>query len=149
MIPHLVDGKVIPAKIYLIEYENGRLDELEVADISEIGPHLNKRGVTSRSMTEGGKQEYDLADRYERWAEAVQATHPRTAGVLRGVAETYREEGRRNDEEAKRFLEGLDRRGGCSPWQGEDGEGRAAASAAPGQGGGAGWAGLKAGGAAR
>jgi len=70
---------------------------------------LNKRGVTSRSMTEGGKQEYDLADRYERWADAVQATHPRTAGVLRGVAETYREEGRRNDEEAKRFLEGLDR----------------------------------------
>ena len=73
-----------------------------------IGLH-NKRGVTSRGMTEGGKQEYDLAERYEGWAEAVQATHPRTAGALRLVAESYREEGRRNDEEARRFLEGLDR----------------------------------------
>ena len=70
---------------------------------------LNKRGVTSRGMTEGGKQEYDLARRYEAWAEAVQASHPRTAGALRSVAESYQEEGHRNDEEARRFLEGLDR----------------------------------------
>lgn len=72
-----------------------------------IGLH-NKRGVTSRGMTEGGKQEYDVADNYEAWAQAVEATHPRTAGALRTVAESYREEGRRNDEEARRFLEGLD-----------------------------------------
>lgn len=72
-----------------------------------IGLH-NKRGVTSRGMTEGGKQEYDLADKYEAWARGVEATHPRTAGALRVVAESYREEGRRNDEEARRFLEGLD-----------------------------------------
>jgi hypothetical protein len=70
---------------------------------------FNKRGVTSRGMTEGGNQEYDLANRYEGWAEAVEATHPRTAGALRSVAASYREEGRRNDEEARRFLEGLDR----------------------------------------
>jgi hypothetical protein len=70
---------------------------------------FNKRGVTSRGMTEGGKKEYDLANRYEGWAEAVEATHPRTAGALRTVAESYREEGRRNDETARRFLEGLDR----------------------------------------
>ena len=72
-----------------------------------IGLH-NKRGVTSRGMTEGGKQEYELADGYEALALLVEATHPRTAGALRGVAESYREEGRRNDEEARRFLEGLD-----------------------------------------
>jgi hypothetical protein len=72
-----------------------------------IGLH-NKRGVTSRGMTEGGKQEYDLTDQYEAWAQAVEATHPRTAGALRTVAESYREEGRRNDDEARRFLEGLD-----------------------------------------
>ncbi len=60
-------------------------------------------------MTEGGKQEYDLAKKYESWAEAVQATHPRTADALRSVAQSYQEEGRRNDEEARRFLEGLDR----------------------------------------
>jgi glycine/D-amino acid oxidase-like deaminating enzyme len=49
-----------------------------------------------------------LADRYEAWAQAVEATHPRTAGALRTVADSYRDEGRRNDEEARRFLEGLD-----------------------------------------
>lgn len=72
-----------------------------------IGLH-NKRGVTSRGMAEGGKQEYELADGYEAWAQLVDATHPRTAAALRLVAESYREEGRRNDEEARRFLEGLE-----------------------------------------
>ena len=69
---------------------------------------LNKRGITSRGLTDGGQQEYDLAAKYESWASAVQATHPRTASVLRHMAERYREEGRRNDEEARRYLEGLD-----------------------------------------
>ena len=72
-----------------------------------IGLH-NKRGVTSRGMTDGGKQEYDLAQQYDTWAARVEATHPRTAGALRSVADSYREEGRRNDEEARRFLEGMD-----------------------------------------
>ncbi|KQT93519.1 hypothetical protein ASG49_00415 [Marmoricola sp. Leaf446] len=70
---------------------------------------FNKRGITSRGLTEGGKQEYDLATKYEWWANAVQAAHPRTASVLRDMAESYREEGRRNDEEVRRYLEGLDR----------------------------------------
>ncbi|HYT10632.1 MAG TPA: hypothetical protein VEL73_08220, partial [Mycobacteriales bacterium] len=72
-----------------------------------IGLH-NKRGVTWRSLTDGGKGEYDLARRYADMAKAIEATHPRTAAVLRGVAEAYRSEARRNDEEAKRFMEGLD-----------------------------------------
>jgi len=99
---------------------DGTFPTLAVREVLETAPNdqlergftiglRNKRGVTSRGMTEGGKQEYDLAKRYEDWAEAVQATYPRTAGALRSVAESYREEGRRNDEEARRFLEGLDR----------------------------------------
>jgi tRNA A-37 threonylcarbamoyl transferase component Bud32 len=68
----------------------------------------NKRGMTSRGLTEGGQQEYDLAARYNAWAEAIEVTHPRTAAALRGVAESYREEGRRNDDEVRRYLEGLD-----------------------------------------
>lgn len=72
-----------------------------------IGVH-NKRGVTTRGMTEGGQQEYDLADKYAAWAGAAQATHPRTAAALREIAASYREEGRRNDDEARRFLEGMD-----------------------------------------
>jgi hypothetical protein len=42
------------------------------------------------------------------WATAVGDTHPRTAAILRSIADSYMDEGRRNDEEARRFLEGLD-----------------------------------------
>ncbi|MBF6412008.1 hypothetical protein [Nocardia cyriacigeorgica] len=69
---------------------------------------FNKRGVTSRGMAEGGQQEYDLANQYATWSEAVQASHPRTAAALRDLADSYRAEGQRNDEEARRFLEGMD-----------------------------------------
>lgn len=88
-------------------------DVLEAAPGDELGRGftvglLNKRGVTSRALTEGGQQEYELAERFESWARAIQATHPRTALALRSVAESYRDEGRRNDEEVTRYLEGLD-----------------------------------------
>lgn len=72
-----------------------------------IGLH-NKQGITSRGMTDGGMQEYELARRYDQWAARIEATHPRTAGALRSVADSYREEGRRNDEEVQRYLEGMD-----------------------------------------
>lgn len=72
-----------------------------------VGLH-NKRGVTSRGMAEGGKQEYALAQQYDNWSRQLEITHPRTAGALRSVADSYRAEGRRNDEEAQRFLEGMD-----------------------------------------
>ena len=52
----------------------------------------NMRGMTSRGLTEA-VQEYDLVNKYGSWAEAVDATHPRTAGALRDVAAAYRDEG--------------------------------------------------------
>jgi hypothetical protein len=102
------------------EDADGTFPALPVRDILEAAPNerlargfsigvFNKRGVTSRGMTDGGQQEYELADRYASWAEMVQASHPRTAAALRDLADSYREEGRRNDEEARRFLEGMDR----------------------------------------
>lgn len=98
---------------------DGTFPCLAVRDVLEDAPDerlargfstgvFNKRGVTSRGMAEGGQQEYDLASRYESWAETVQTTHPRTAAALRRISDSYREEGRRNDEEARRFLEGMD-----------------------------------------
>lgn len=101
------------------EDADGTFPALPVREILEAAPDerlsrgfsigvYNKRGVTSRGMTEGGQQEYNLARQYAAWAEAVQASHPRTAAALRDIAESYREEGRRNDEEARRFLEGMD-----------------------------------------
>lgn len=99
---------------------DGTFPCLPVRDILEAAPDdrlargfsigvYNKRGVTSRGMAEGGQQEYDLAAQYAAWAGAVQVTHPRTAAALRDVADSYTEDGRRNDEEARRFLEGMDR----------------------------------------
>lgn len=101
------------------EDADGTFPSLPVREVLETAPDerlargfligvFNKRGVTSRGMTEGGQQEYDLADQYAAWAEAVQASHPRTAAALRDIANSYREEGQRNDEEARRFLEGMD-----------------------------------------
>ena len=43
---------------------------------------FNKRGVTVRGMTEGGQQEYLLAQQYDDWAVRIEATHPRTAAAL-------------------------------------------------------------------
>ncbi len=61
----------------------------------------NARGVHSRGLRDGGKQERDLAEKYETFAAAYQITCPRTAAVLRRLAEGYRREARKEDEEAE------------------------------------------------
>lgn len=70
---------------------------------------FNSRGVTSRGLTDGGEQERVLAAKYERFAALVSDRWPRTATILRAVADGYADDARREDEEARRFLEGLDR----------------------------------------
>lgn len=98
---------------------DGTFPTLAVRDVLETAPNdrlergftigvFNKRGVTSRSITEGGQQEYELAAQFDAWAEALQASHPRTASALRDISDSYRQEGQRNDEEVRRYLEGLD-----------------------------------------
>lgn len=69
---------------------------------------FNKRGVVSRSLDEGGKQEYELADKYTDWAERIATSASRTAAILRTVAAGYMADARREDEEARQRLEGLD-----------------------------------------
>ncbi len=46
LIPHLVDGKVVPPKITLIEYDRTTLEERAITDIREITPHLDNNKVT-------------------------------------------------------------------------------------------------------
>lgn len=67
----------------------------------------NKRGVTTRGVTEGGAQEYELARQYLAWADKVKVEWPKTARALRDLAEGYRAEGLRNDEAAQRVQEGF------------------------------------------
>jgi hypothetical protein len=78
------------------------IDELQNDDIEKgfvIGV-LNSRGVTTRDPAAGGIQERGLAERYEGLASAVADRWPRTAGVLRRIAETYRAEARHEDLES-------------------------------------------------
>jgi excisionase family DNA binding protein len=69
----------------------------------ESGIHtgvVNDRGFTSRDVFEGGKQEWALASKYRDWAKRTATDWPRTSRVLRGLAENYEREARREDDEA-------------------------------------------------
>jgi hypothetical protein len=68
----------------------------------------NKRGITTRGPADGGQQEYELADQFDAWAQLIKDRWHRTAAVLRSLAESYRAEGRREDEQAERFKRGLE-----------------------------------------
>lgn len=59
---------------------------------------FNKRGVYSKSPTEGGAQERGLAQRYAAYADTCAIEWPRTAAALRRVAQRYEEEAQRADE---------------------------------------------------
>jgi hypothetical protein len=69
----------------------------------EIGI-FNQRGVYSKSPIEGGAQERELAQRYTAYANACDIEWPRTASVLRRVAQQYEREAQRADEEVQERL---------------------------------------------
>jgi hypothetical protein len=69
---------------------------------------FNKRGVTTRSLTDGGRQEYELADKFDEIRNRIMDPWPRTGRLIRSIAETYRAHGRMEDEQARRIVEGLD-----------------------------------------
>jgi hypothetical protein len=58
---------------------------------------FNNRGVVSRAMAEGGGQERAIADRYLNYAKKVGDQHPRTAAMLRRIADNYLSHARRED----------------------------------------------------
>jgi len=70
---------------------------------------FNSRGVTTRGVTEGGEQERALVTKYKELASLVADKWPRTAAIIAGIADGYAEDARRQDEEVRRFLEGLER----------------------------------------
>lgn len=69
---------------------------------------LNRRGVQSRGLSEGGNREREIAAQYATLADRVGAEAPRTAAALRSVAASYEAHARLVDEQAERFNEGLD-----------------------------------------
>lgn len=68
---------------------------------------INKRGVTSRSLTEGGEQERVLAKGFLDDALELVDEWPKTARLLREVSQVYEADAREHDEEAQRIQEGF------------------------------------------
>ncbi|MGH2530315.1 MAG: hypothetical protein ACRDH0_13420 [Actinomycetota bacterium] len=69
----------------------------------------NQRGVTTRGLTEGGVQERDLVRKYREEAARLSDEWPRSAAILREIADDYEREARRSDEDAERFRRGFER----------------------------------------
>lgn len=66
----------------------------------ELGIELcvySQRGFYSKSRGEGGLQERQLAETYRNYATAVGDTHPRTAAMLRRIADGYDSDAHRED----------------------------------------------------
>jgi hypothetical protein len=87
----------------LEELQNDRVDSG-----LEIRVH-NNRGVTSRSLDDGGRQEWGLALTYRFQSEQLLARWPRTAAIFGRLADTYERHARREDTEAEGRRRGLDR----------------------------------------
>jgi hypothetical protein len=68
---------------------------------------LNNRGMTSRSMGEGGAQERELASVFRKRVSIIVDRFPRVADVLVSVASSYEQQARREDEQANLRSEGL------------------------------------------
>ena len=69
----------------------------DVADGFRIG-RQNLRGVYSPG--EDGAQERELAEQYEKWAQASDFLYPKVAKVLRELASIYKSTGRWQDQQA-------------------------------------------------
>jgi transcriptional regulator with XRE-family HTH domain len=59
----------------------------------------NSRGVVTKAIGEGGRQERAIAEKFEGLAAAVVDTSPRTARMLRDMANSYKREADREDRE--------------------------------------------------
>lgn len=62
---------------------------------------MNARGATWRGLYDGGTQERELAENYRDWSATTRAKWPRTARILRDIAESYERDARREDTKAE------------------------------------------------
>lgn len=68
---------------------------------------INSRGVTTRGLEDGGAQEEALSQRYRTDADRLADVWPRSAALLRSLAEFYETDARRNENSAERWRRGL------------------------------------------
>lgn len=91
-----VDGQWPPPEVCDV-IEEVKSEALEAG--FQVGK-FNLRGVTSRALDSGGEQERELAKWYEDRAVALEARWPRTSAILRGLAQGYWNDAKREDESA-------------------------------------------------
>lgn len=94
------------------EGRDGVWPEEPIRDLIEVlaNPHietgmilgqLNRRGVTSRGIYEGGVQERDLAKLYLANSRSIEIRWPRTSAVLREIGKRYEHDAVREDTQAE------------------------------------------------
>jgi hypothetical protein len=69
----------------------------EEIDRGIFSKRRNMRGVVEKALYEGGAQERTLASEYRSWSHLACGRWPRTAGLLRMIAESWEEDARRED----------------------------------------------------
>ena len=62
---------------------------------------LNSRGVTTRSLTDGGEQERELVEKYNNLATRLSGKWPHTSRVMRQIADSYEAEAQRHDDDTR------------------------------------------------
>lgn len=67
---------------------------------------MNNRGVTTRGLGDGGRQERDLAEKYAQMSRAVAVRWPRMGAILKGISVSYERQARHED--ASKDLRELD-----------------------------------------
>ncbi len=63
---------------------------------------FNSRGVVTKSMFEGGKQERDLAQRWSEWKQNIGIKWPRTKRMLGKIADSWEDQARQEDARAEK-----------------------------------------------
>ena len=85
------------------------LDRIELEGMRsgfEIGCR-NKRGFVSKSPTGGGAQERELVEYYRKQVKTLDGSHPRLAGTLHALADSYESDACREDLNAELRKEGI------------------------------------------
>ncbi|MDR2544300.1 MAG: hypothetical protein LBD03_01945 [Methanobrevibacter sp.] len=62
---------------------------------------INKRGVFTKSFNEGGKQEWELADKFKGYAKKINTQFPKMASLLDDIAKHYENLAKEEDERAE------------------------------------------------
>jgi len=90
------------------DYDSRDLARLEWGLLPHVSRHERLPGALNEILAEdavkdagvGGAVEREFAREYEGYAIAARPTHPRTARMLRGIAESYRRGADREDDRA-------------------------------------------------